>query len=177
MTKNITIDEKYFSLNNFFIIDHLDDLIQLVDYVPFSFVEFCAQDKRDDFLRSKNLLGTMQEMDQLITAKCEYYEDTAKAWNSVLIGWLICHPNFEGIIARDSYIDYKNMRNSNDFLNFIDLLYDIVLPSEKKVWEPPTGDILLRDDSSILLPDFKEKDNIFEEYGLSLLSCYLNYLV
>ena len=169
--------EQVFKLDNSFIMENIDDLIHLVDYVPFSFADYNAQEERDEFLKSKNLLATMKEMDKLITAKCEYYEDSAKAWNSVLIGWLICHPNFEGIIARDSYIDYKNMRNSNDFLNFIDLLYDIVLPSEKKVWEPPTGDILLRDDSSIQLPDFKEKDNIFEEYGLSLLSCYLNYLV
>ena len=169
--------EQVFKLDNSFIMENIDDLIHLVDYVPFSFADYNAQEERDEFLKSKNLLATMKEMDKLITAKCEYYEDSVKAFNSVLIGWLICHPNFEGIIARDSYIDYKNMRNSNDFLNFIDLLYDIVLPSEKKVWEPPTGDILLRDDSSIQLPDFKEKDNIFEEYGLSLLSCYLNYLV
>lgn len=169
--------EQIFKLDNSFIMENLDDLIHLVDYVPFSFADYNAQEERDEFLKSKNLLDTMKEMDQLITAKCEYYEDSVKAFNSVLIGWLICHPNFEGIIARDSYIDYKNMRNSNDFLNFIDLLYDIVLPSEKKVWESPTGDILLRDDSSIQLPNFKEKDIIFDKYGASLLSCYLSYLV
>lgn len=169
--------EQIFKLDNSFIMENIGNLIELVDYVPFSFVDYNAQEERDEFLKSKNLLDTMQEMDHLITAKCEYYEDRVKAFNSVLIGWVICHPNFEGIIARDSYIDYKNMRNSNDFLNFIDLLYDIVLPSEKKVWEPPTGDILLRDDSSIQLPNFKEKDIIFDKYGASLLSCYLSYLV
>lgn len=177
MTKNITIDEKYFRLNNFFIIDHLDDLIELEDYVPFSFVEYGAQDKRDDFLRSKNLLGTMQEIDQLITAKCEYYEDTAKAWNSLIIEWLDCHPEFEGIIAEESLTDYQNMKINNDFLNFTTFLYFVELPSEKKVWIPSKGNTSLRDDSSIQLPNFKEKDDIFEKYGASLLSCYLSYLV
>ena len=170
------LDGNYFKLDNSFIIDHLDDLIELVDYVPFSFVEFGAQDKRDDFLRSKNLLSTMQEMDQLITAKIEYYEDSVKAWNSLIIEWLDCHPEFEGIISEEFVIDYQNMKNSDEFLNFTTFLYFVELPSEKKVWVPSKGNTYLRDDSSIQLPNFKEKDNIFEKYGASLLSCYLAYL-
>lgn len=170
MTKNITIDEKYFSLNNFFIIDHLDDLIQLVDYVPFSFVEFGAQDKRDDFLRSKNLLGTMQEMDQLITAKCEYYEDTAKAWNSVIIEWLIEHPEFEGIMAEESFEDFRNMKENETFIDFVDLLHDVKLPSEK-------DRIIVEDTSSIRYPNFKKMGELMNKYPATLLGVYLAYLV
>lgn len=170
MTKNITIDEKYFRLNNFFIIDHLDDLIELEDYVPFSFVEYGAQDKRDDFLRSKNLLSTMQEMNQLITAKCEYYEDTAKAWNSLIIEWLDCHPEFEGIISERSFDNYQNMKNSGELLDYVDLLFDVELPSEKDRFA-------VEDTSSIRLPDFKKKDRIHERYPNTLLASYLSYLV
>ncbi len=170
MTKNITIDEKYFSLNNFFIIDHLDDLIQLIDYVPFSFVEFGAQDKRDDFLKSKNLLSTIQEMDQLITAKIEYYEDPVKAWNSVIIEWLDCHPEFEGIISERSFDDYQNMKNSDELLDYVDLLYDVELPLEKDRFA-------VEDTSSIRLPDFKKKKECYDKYPNTLLSCYLSYLI
>lgn len=164
------VEEKCFRLNNLFIIDHLDDLIQLVDYVPFPFEEFGAQDKRDDFLRSKNLLGTMQEMDQLIAAKCEYYGDTAKAWNSVIIEWLDCHPEFEGIISEEFVIDYQNMKNSDELLDYVDLLYDVELPLEKDRFA-------VEDTSSIRLPDFKKKKECYDKYPNTLLSCYLAYLV
>ncbi|MDO5841720.1 MAG: hypothetical protein Q4Q24_00430 [Methanobrevibacter ruminantium] len=157
-------------MNNFFIIDHLDDLIELEDYVPFSFVEYGAQDKRDDFLRSKNLLSTMQEMNQLITAKCEYYEDTAKAWNSLIIEWLDCHPEFEGVIAEESFTDYQNMKNSDELLDYVDLLYGVELPSEKDRFA-------VEDTSSIRLPNFQKKKECFVKYPNTLLSCYLSYLV
>ena len=74
-----------------------------MDYVPFSFVDYNAQEERDDFLKSKNLLATMQEMGQLITVKCEYYENPVNVYNSVLIEWLDCHPEFEGVIAEESF--------------------------------------------------------------------------
>ena len=127
--------------------ENIDDLIELVDYVPFSFADYNAQEERDEFLKSKNLLATMKEMDQLITAKCEYYEDSAKAWNSVLIEWLDCHPNFEGIISKESFIEYRTKINNNDFSHFPTFLYTIELPSEKKVWEPSKTDSFHRDDS------------------------------
>lgn len=166
--------EQIFKLDNSFIMENIDDLIKLVDYVPFSFADYNAQEKRDEFLKSKNLLATIQEMDQLIRAKCEYYEDTEKAWNSLIIEWLDCHQEFERIISEESFEDYMIMRNKGDF---IDLLLDVKLPFEKKVWEPPKKDGSFRDDSSIQLPDFKKIDRIYDEYGASLLSCYLSYLV
>ena len=121
--------EQIFKLDNSFIRSNLDDLIQLVDYVPFSFADYNAQEKRDEFLRSKNLLVTMQEMDQLITAKCEHYENPIKAYNSILVEWLNYHSEFEGIISEESFDDYMIMRDKEDF---IDLLLDVKLPSEKK---------------------------------------------
>ncbi len=164
------IDEKYFKLDNSFIIENIDDLIQLVDYVPFSFGEYDAQDKRDEFLRSKNLLSTMQEMNQLITAKCEYYEDPVKAYNSILIEWLDCHPEFEGIISNESLTDYQNMKNSDGLLDYVDLLYYVELPSEKDRFS-------VEDTSSIRLPNFKKKKECYDKYPGTMLSCYLSYLV
>lgn len=76
---------KPFKLNNFFIISHMEELIHLEDYLPFSLVEFDKQRERDDFLRSKNLLNTLQEMDELINQKCKHSSNPSKAWNSVLI--------------------------------------------------------------------------------------------
>ena len=118
----------------------------------------------------------MQEMDTLIRQKCEHAEDSDKAYDIVLIEWLDCHPEFEGIIANESIADYLHMKNSDEFNGaFIDLLYDVELPSEKKEWTPPKEG--LRDDSSIQLPNFKEKDKIHDAFGLTLLACYLSYLV
>lgn len=161
-------------LDSHFIIEHMDELIKLEDYVPFTFVEFDKQNERDDFLKSKNLLKDIQAMDQLVRQKCEYYEDSDKAVNSVLIEWLDCHPEFEGIIASESVMDYQNMKQNNDF-GFGDLLYDVELPSEKKEWTPSKKG--LRDDSSIQLPNFKEMDKIHDTFGLTLLADYLSYLV
>lgn len=162
--------EQIFKLDNSFIMENIDDLIHLVDYVPFSFADYNAQEERDEFLRSKNLLGTMQEMDQLITAKCEYYEDTAKAWNSLIIEWLDCHPEFEGIISERSFDNYQNMKNSGELLDYVDLLFDVELPSEKDRFT-------VEDTSSIRIPDFKKKDEIHERYPNTLLASYLSYLV
>lgn len=161
--------EQVFKLDNSFILDNLDDLIHLVDYVPFSFADYNAQEERDDFLRSKNLLSTMQEMNQLITAKCEYYEDTAKAWNSLIIEWLDCHPEFEGIISERSFDNYQNMKNSGELLDYVDLLFDVELPSEKDRFA-------VEDTSSIRLPDFKKKDELHERYPNTLLASYLSYM-
>ena len=77
--------EQVFKLDKSFIMENIDDLIHLVDYVPFSFADYNAQEERDEFLKSKNLLDTIQEMDHLITAKCEYYEDSVKAFNKAVV--------------------------------------------------------------------------------------------
>ena len=166
---------KHLELNHQFIEDHIEEFITLEDYVPFSFANYGVQDKRDEFLKSKKLLTTIQEMDSLIKQKCEYYEDSIKAYNSVLIDWIDYHDEFEGIIDKTFLIESQNMK-SNDEFGFIDLLFDVELPSEKKVWVPPKNKYL-RDDSSIQLPNFKKKNEIHNKYGLSLLSHYLSYLV
>ncbi len=162
--------EQVFKLDNSFIIENIDDLIQLVDYVPFSFADYNAQEERDEFLKSKNLLATIQEMDHLITAKCEYYEDTAKAWNSVIIEWLIEHPEFEGIIAGESFGDFRNMKENETFIDFVDFLHDVKLPSEK-------DRIIVDDTSSIRYPNFKKMGEIMNKYPATLLGVYLAYLV
>lgn len=162
--------EQVFKLDNSFIMENIDDLIHLVDYVPFSFADYNAQEERDEFLKSKNLLDTIQEMDQLITAKCEYYEDSAKAWNSVIIEWLIEHPEFEGVIAEESFDDYRNMKINEDFVDFVDLLHDVKLPSEK-------DRIIVDDTSSIRYPNFKKMGEIMNKYPATLLGVYLAYLV
>lgn len=164
---------KLLKLNTRFIEEHIDELIQLVDYVPISFKDYNHGYERDKFLKSKNLLITMQEMDELIRQKCNHYEDPVKAYNSVLIEWLDCHPEFENIIAAESIDEYR--KNTKNFIEFIDLLYDVKLPFEKKEWTPSKEGI--RDDSIIQLPNFKKKNEIFDEYGATLLSCYLSYLV
>ena len=162
--------EQVFKLDKSFIMENIDDLIQLVDYVPFSFEDYNAQEERDEFLKSKNLLTTMQEMDQLITAKCEYYEDSVKAYNSILIEWLDCHPEFEGVIAEESFDDYRNMKINEDFVDFVDLLHDVKLPSEK-------DRIIVEDTSSIRYPNFKKMGGIMNKYPATLLGVYLAYLV
>ena len=114
-------------LNNQFIIEHIEELIQLEDYIPFSLVQWDKQHERDDFLKSKQVLITMQEMDILIKQKCEHSEDPEKAHDSVIIEWIDLHPEFEGIIAKESVVDYQNMKNNNDFISFIDLICKILI--------------------------------------------------
>ena len=169
-------------VNTIFIREHIDELIQLEDYVPISFVEFDKQHERDDFLRSKNLLTTLYEMNELIRQKSNHYEDPVKAYNSVLIEWLDCHPEFEGIISKESVVDYQNMKNNNDFISFIDLLYDVGLPSEKEEIDFSRFDynhdkISIKDDSGIKYPNFKEMGEILDKYQDTLLGDYLAYLV
>lgn len=164
---------KLLQFDSQFIISNMDALIHLVDYVPLSFVQYDMQGERDEFLKSQDLLSTIRDMWQLIDAKCSHYEDPIFAWNCVVVEWLDCHPEFEGILSEESSVDYQDIKNNDDFLSFLDLLYDVELPSEKKEWEP-SNEISIRDDSSIRFPDFKKIDDAFEKYGDSLLSCYLS---
>ena len=159
-----------FELDDSFITEHLEELIHLVDYVPFSFAKYNSEKERDEFLKSENLLSKMQDMDHLINAKCNYYEDSIEARNSVIIEWLDCHPEFEGVISNESSQQYQNMKNHNEFLDFIDFLYDVQLPSEKDKF-------VLEDTSSIKYPDFNKMKECFDKYPNTLLSCYLSYLV
>ena len=168
---------KAFQFDGQFIIEHMDELIHLEDYVPISFIVYDKHHERDDFLRSKNLLSTMREMDQLLDAKCKHSKNPINAYDSIIIEWLGCHPEFEGIIAAESFVDYQNMKNNNDYVDLIDLFYDVKLPSERRGWEPPKKGIHIRDDSTIQLPNFKKVDEIYDKYGASLLACYLSYLV
>ncbi len=82
------------------------------------------------------------------------------------------------------------MKNKNDFIDFLSLLYKVKLPSEKKVKSKikHKGTLirddssihkgtLIRDDSSIQLPNFKKMDAIYEKYSNKLLADYLSYLV
>ncbi len=70
------------------------------------------------------------------------------------------------------------MKNQDEFINFIDLLCNVQLPSEKKVRvRRKNKGILIRDDSSIQLPNFKKIDAIYEKYSNKLLADYLAYLV
>lgn len=49
-------------------------------------------------------------------------------------------------------------------MSFIDLIYDLESPSEKKVWTPPTKENMYRkDDSSIQSHNFKKKSEIFDK--------------
>lgn len=170
-------------LNTHFIIEHMNELIQLEDYIPFSIVQYDKHHEREDFLKSKQLLTTIQEMGALIRQKCEHSEDPEKAYDSILIEWLDCHPEFEGIIDYESVVDYQIMKNSDEFTGaFIDLLYDVELPSEKEEIDFSRFDynhdkITIKDDYSIKYPKFEKKNKIFDEYGATLLACYLSYLV
>ena len=164
MTRN-----DYFKLDSSFIANNIEELIHLEDYLPISFAEYGVNNKREEFLKSKNLLSTMREMNQLLNEKCDHYEDSVKAVNSVIIEWLDCHPEFEGIISQESFDDYQNMKTNNDYIDFIDLLYDVKLPNEK--------DIMVEDTSSIRFPDFNKKGECFDKYPNTLLSCYLSYLI
>lgn len=161
-----------------FIIDHMDELIHLEDYVPeVSFIVYDKQHERDKFLKSKNLLKTIRVMDQVLDEKCKHSKNPIMARDTIIIEWLDCHPEFEGIIAKESWEQYQQIKAIYEEFTFFDLLYDVELSSEKKVWVPPKGDGSLRDDSSIQLPDFNKKDTIFDKYGVSLLACYLSYIV
>lgn len=169
-------------LSGFFIAEHVDELVKLEDYVPISFTEYAKGHERVEFLRSKNLLSTMHEMDELVRQKCNHYEDSVKAYDSVLIEWLSCHPEFEGIIAAESIVDYANMKNSNSFISFLDLLYDVELPSEKEEIDFSKFDydhdrINIKDDSRIKYPNFKQMSHFLDDYPNTLLADYLAYLV
>lgn len=166
-------------MNSQFIHNHMDELIKIEDYVPISFKSYNAQEKRADFLKSKKLLQTIYEMDEIVCQKCNHAEDSVKAYNSVLIEWLDCHPEFEGIIARKSLDDYQQLKDHYEDFTFIDLLYDVELPFEEK--SGPTykyhTDVIYKDDSNRMFPDFNRKKEIYDEYGVSLLAAYLAYLV
>lgn len=167
------LDKGIISLDSFFIQDHMEELIALEDYVPLSFMTYGFQKERDEFLKSKNLLKIIHDMDKLILEKCEYSDDPGHAWNSVLVEWLDCHLEFEGIIATESFVDYQNMKNNKEYIDFIDLCYT------PKKWTPPTENkqIGRRDDSSIQLPNFKKINEIYDKFDVSLLTYYLAYLV
>ena len=169
-------------INYQFILDHIQELINLEDWVPVSFVNYDMHHERDEFLNSKNLLTSMQEMNELVRQKCNYAEDSVKAYNSVLIEWLNCHPEFEGILSRESFIEYQNMKNNDEFIEFIDLLYDVEVPSEKvkeviNKFEGIDGSISVKDDSGIKYPDFNMKKKFLDKYPNTLLGDYLAYLV
>ena len=123
---------KIFDLNKNFILENIDSLIELEDYVPFDFRVYGFQKERDDFLKSKSLLKTMREMDKLLDEKCKYYKNPINACNSIMIEWLDLHPEFERIISNEVYAHYKNIKQNKKYIEFIDLLYDVELPSEKK---------------------------------------------
>lgn len=170
--------EQIFKLDNSFIMENIDDLIHLVDYVPFSFADYNAQEERDEFLKSKNLLTTMQNMDQVVHQKCNSYENTIKAYNSVLIEWLNLHPEFEAMISSESFDDYLIMKENESFIEFIDLLDFIEVPLDKTLKKknqrvaPPGMRV-----SSIPFPDFKKIKEAYDQYPNSLLADYLGYLV
>ncbi|MGN0176647.1 MAG: hypothetical protein ACI389_02295 [Methanobrevibacter sp.] len=171
---------KVLQFDSQFIWDHMDELIHLEDYVPeISFKEYNKQDERDDFLKSKNLLETMQEMDQRLDAKCKLAKNPIKARNSIIIEWLDCHHEFEGIIVEESLAKYYEMKSHYEDFTFIDLLFDVELPSEVKPFPKYEyrDDVIHKDDSSIKLPDFNKKRIIYDKYGASLLAAYLAYLV
>ena len=121
---------KLLEINPRFIEDHIEELIKIEDYAPVSFKSYGAQDKRVEFLNSKNLLQTIMEMHELVRQKCNHAEDSVKAYNTVLIEWLNCHPEFEGILTKESFIEYQNMKNNKDYIDFNDLLDFVELPSE-----------------------------------------------
>ena len=137
---------------------------------------------RDEFLESYEgdyLLKTMCEMDMVVYQKCFNSPNPIKAVNSVITEWLVRHPEFEEIIAKESRREYLQMKNNEDFIGFVALLHDVEL-----VWEntpkPKFGHhekIIYKDDSHRMFPDFEKIDDIYEKYGSSLLAAYLSYLV
>lgn len=180
------VPEGLFKFNEDFIKNNLENWILLEDYLPFDISKYesldfseegwTAQDDRESYLGEQ--FKIYKEMNDIILQKCIAYEDRIKAFNSVVIEWVDCHPEFEGIISKESIQEYHNMKNNNEFIPFNDLLDFVKLPSESndnQINLPK--DHYTKDDSSIRLPNFKAIDKIFNKYGASLLSCYLSYLV
>ena len=171
---------KVLQFDSQFIVDHMDELIHLEDYVPeVPFIVYDKQNERDDFLRSKNLLETMHEMDQVLDEKCKHSKNPIRARDSIIIEWLDCHQELEGIISMESWETYQQLKNNNDFIEFIDLLSQVKLPSEVKPLPKYTyrEDVIHKDDSNRMFPDFKKMNEAYDKYGASLLAAYLAYLV
>ena len=169
---------KVFQFDSHFIMDHMDELVQLEDYVPeISFSAYDKQNERDKFLKSKNLLKTVREMNQVLDEKCKHSKNPIHARDGIIIEWLEWHPEFEGIIAKESWEDYQQMKNNNEF-TFNDLLYDVELHSEEKRVLKYTyrDDVIHKDDSNRMFPDFRKMNEIYEKYS-GLLAVYLVYLV
>ena len=123
---------KIFNLNKNFILNNINQLIQLVDYVPFDFKIYGFEKERDDFLESKGLLKTIREMDELLNEKCKHYKSPILAHNRIMIEWLNFHHEFEQIISDESYEMYQNIKNNENILSFLDLLYIKVPYRQKK---------------------------------------------
>lgn len=126
---------KIFQLDTEFILANINSLIKLEDYVPFDFGIYGFQKERDEFLESKNLLNIMHEMDVLLNEKCKHYKNPILAHDSIIIEWLNCHPEFESILTSEDYVKFYDLKDNPDRFNFIDLLYDVELHSEKKRME------------------------------------------
>ena len=160
---------------------HLDELINLVDYIPFLDSNWLKielewdKSERENFLKSQGLYNDILDMDELLLHKCFTYDDSVKAINSILIEWINMHPEFERIISKHSFSEYQNIKTNKNFLDFLDLLYEIKLPSEKKVWIPQS-DNNLRDDSTLQF-NLEDIEWISDEYGYTLISDYFTYLV
>lgn len=170
---------KVLQFDSQFIMDHMDELIHLEDYVPeVSFIVYDKQNERDDFLKSKNLLETMREMDHVLDEKVKHSKKPILARDSIIIEWLDWHPEFEGIIAKESWEKYQHLKNNDEYIEFIDLLYDVELPSEVKPLPKYTyrDDVIHKDDTNRMFPDFNKKKEIHELY-YGLLASYLSYLV
>lgn len=183
------VPEDLFKFDEDFIKNNLENWILLEDYLPFDISNYesldfpeegwTAQDDRESYLGDK--FKIYKKMGDLIKEKCIYYENRVKAFNSVVIEWLDCHPEFEGIISKESWGNYQQMKNNTEYIEFIDLLDFVKVPSEKDIdsknMDGNSGKWIHKDDSSIRLPDFKKIDKIYDEYGATLLACYLSYLV
>ena len=114
---------KVIQFDSNFIINHMDELIHLEDYVPeVSFIVYEKQNEHDDFLKSKNLLTTIQEMDYVLNEKCKHYKNPIRAHDTIIIELLDCHPEFEGIIAKESLEQYQKLKQVYEDFTFINLL-------------------------------------------------------
>ena len=171
-----------FRLDYEFIESHSHELINLTDYIPFIDSEWLFLDfelknnqERKNFLKSQNLLDDINEMDELLQQKCFTYDDSVKAINSILIEWINMHPEFERIISKHSFSEYQNIKTNKNFLDFLDLLYEIKKKKKKKVWIPQS-DNNLRDDSTLQF-NLEDIEWISDEYGYTLISDYFTYLV
>ena len=165
-------------LDEMFIVEHIDELVTLEDYVPLvSFIQYDKHHERENFLKSKKLLTTIHEMDQLIQEKCNQYEDTTKAWNSVIIEWLDLHPEFEKIISHESYELYSSMSKNKSYVEFIYLLGTKSYIPKEYIETDYNDDFSFKDDSKVKLPDFKTIENIYDQYENTLIADYLSYLV